>query len=139
MRKLGFEGRLGKDGQGIAQPIATKVGTPCKSINGRNDQKVWVWVQMVSRRQPVCVQTGRSLRSIAKYSFGAKDQTQKLNANQEEKEEKEKKDWWKSSSDEEGSQSSDSEDNEDEEGVFSASDSDEDDRQYARKKKTHRV
>lgn len=73
MRKLGFEGRLGKDGQGIAQPIATKVGTPCKSINGRNDQKVWVWVQMVSRRQPVCVQTGRSLRSIAKYSFGAKD------------------------------------------------------------------
>lgn len=25
MRKLGFDGRLGKDGQGIAQPIATKV------------------------------------------------------------------------------------------------------------------
>ena len=25
MRKFGFEGRLGKDGQGIAQPIATKV------------------------------------------------------------------------------------------------------------------
>ena len=24
MRKFGFEGRLGKDGQGIAQPIATK-------------------------------------------------------------------------------------------------------------------
>ena len=25
MRKLGFTGRLGKDGQGISQPIATKV------------------------------------------------------------------------------------------------------------------
>lgn len=25
MRKMGFEGRLGKDGQGISNPIATKV------------------------------------------------------------------------------------------------------------------
>lgn len=52
MRKFGFEGRLGKDGQGIAQPIATKVHCPSESFTSRNDQRVSVWERMASRRLP---------------------------------------------------------------------------------------
>lgn len=52
MRKFGFEGRLGKDGQGIAQPIATKVDYSFGSFTRRNDQRVSVWERMASRRLP---------------------------------------------------------------------------------------
>lgn len=54
MRKLGFDGRLGKDGQGIAQPIATKVR--CSSVSfmcDRNVPKDWVWEPMALRRRRV--------------------------------------------------------------------------------------
>ena len=54
MRKLGFDGRLGKDGQGIAQPIATKVQRSLASfICNRNVPKDWVWEPMGLRRQRV--------------------------------------------------------------------------------------
>ena len=55
MRKLGFEDRLGKDGQGIAQPIATKVLFLLYPIRGRNVPKVWVWELMGLKKQPVFV------------------------------------------------------------------------------------
>ena len=40
MRKLGFEDRLGKDGQGIAQPIATKVFYLLYEFRSRNVLRV---------------------------------------------------------------------------------------------------
>lgn len=41
MRKMGFEGRLGKDGQGISNPIATKVFIKLKYNHFcRKDRKV---------------------------------------------------------------------------------------------------
>lgn len=54
MRKLGFDGRLGKDGQGIAQPIATKVGQSSSVfLCNRNALRDWVWEPMGLRRQRV--------------------------------------------------------------------------------------
>ncbi|OAO17528.1 tuftelin-interacting protein [Blastocystis sp. ATCC 50177/Nand II] len=112
MRKFGFEGRLGKDGQGIAQPIATKKRPEGLGLGADGFREAT---------------TLKANKEIAKqYNKNAGIQT--------EEEPKKKKDWWKDSGDEDESDESD-----DEENAVSATDSDVDNEERTKKKKDRRV
>ena len=70
MRKMGFEGRLGKDGQGISNPIATKVFIKLiYSHFCRKGRRVWVWEQTGSKKRQRLKQIEKLPKYIIKYAF----------------------------------------------------------------------
>ena len=128
MRKMGFEGRLGKDGQGISNPIATKVFTKSKyNLFCRKDPRVWVWEQTGSKKHQRLKQIKRLPKYIIKYAISLLCKQNAGIVTEEEEEEgktkknAKKKNWWKDSEDEDSDENGTAEENS--EDFLSATDS----------------
>ena len=125
MRKMGFEGRLGKDGQGISNPIATKVFIKLNYNHFcRKDRKVQVWEQTDSKKHQRLKQIEKSLKYIIKYvAYTLSKQNAGITTEEEEKKKEKKKNWWKDSDDEEESTDENGTAEENSEDYLSATDS----------------